>query len=475
VELLAPGTIVADRYRLIRKRGSGGVASVWLAHDLSLDSFCGIKLIDVREANAAELSVRCEREARSAAQLRGTHVIDVFEHGIWNGIPFIAMEYLHGEDLGERLERTPRLSPERTYRIVAQLARALVRAHGIGIVHRDLKPDNVFLVADDDEEIAKLLDFGIARHEVYSAEIRTTQAGALMGTPCYLSPEQARGETVDFRADLWALGIIAFECLTGRLPFASEALGELMLMILCKPIPPIRLHNPELPAALDDWWQRASARDPAERFQSAKHLADALAVALAIRSRLEIPDIVPLTLRAQGVSSLSPESVRATMPEELAPVAESAGHHRQSANTLGDRAKDEPTRRKHPLSRRWLLSATVAAIFSIVAISTIARARSTDAGKGPPALLRRSLAAALPLPVIAPEPDDGRAPAKARRALSVTKPAPVRQPRPVKRRISPENVPWHKPAQSMLKEPAEACDRAKEESREVGGVPDYGI
>jgi serine/threonine protein kinase len=452
VELLAPGTIVADRYRLIRKRGSGGVGSVWLAHDLSLDSFCGIKLIDVRQANAAELSVRCEREARSAAQLRCTHVIDVFEHGIWNGIPFIAMEFLDGEDLGERLKRTARLNPARTYHIVAQVARALVRAHGIGIVHRDLKPDNVFLVPGDEHEIAKLLDFGIARHSVYSEEIKTTQAGSLIGTPCYLSPEQARGETVDWRSDLWALGIIVFECLTGRLPFESDALGELVLMILCKPIPAMRHYNPALPQAIDGWWQRACARDPAERFQSAKQLADALATALAVHPRLEIPDIVPLALRSQGAASLAPVSLpAAAAPDERLPVP-----------------------RLRPLPRRWLLPATVAAVLAIVAISTISRARDLGVGKGPPALLRRSPAAALPLPTI--EPDRGSVRAEARRAVPAPRRGPVRPIPAVRRRHAPENPPRMRPAQSMRKEPSQACERdVPEAETPKAAIPDYGI
>jgi eukaryotic-like serine/threonine-protein kinase len=468
VELLAPGTIVADRYQLIRKRGAGGVGSVWLAHDLSLDSFCGLKLIDSRQANAAELGVRAEREARSAAQLRGTHVIDVFEHGIWNGIPFIAMEYLEGEDLRERLTRTARLSPEQTYRIVAQIARALARAHSIGIIHRDLKPDNIFLVPGDEDEVAKLLDFGIARHEAYSAEIKTTQTGSLVGTPCYVSPEQALGATIDWRTDLWALGVIVFECLTGKLPFASEALGELMLMILSEPIPALTQHNAALPKAIDDWWYRASRRDPAARFQSAKELADALATALTIQPRLEVPDIRPLGLRALSVSSPAVPLSTAT-PDEHVPVAENASGGWRSANSLADDDADIPARRPPLLTQRSPFLAGAVVLSAVVLISVFAR---TDDGvaERPPALLRHSLVGALPVPKIS-EVD---------RAVSAPKPVPKRAAPKVKARPAAQTAPWPKPAPPVLKEPPRACEREpapaeSHELREPGDVPDYGI
>ena len=469
VELLAPGTVVADRYRLIRKRGSGGVGSVWLARDLSLDSYCGIKLIDCGQANAAELSVRAEREARSAAQLRGAHVVDVFEHGIWNGIPFIAMEFLEGEDLGERLKRVGRLSPEQTYRIVAQIARALVRAHGMGIIHRDLKPDNVFLVPGDEHEVAKLLDFGIAHHEIYSEEIKTTQAGTLIGTPCYLSPEQARGSVVDWRSDLWALGILVFECLTGRPPFASEALGELMLMIVCEPIPPMTRHNPALPSAIDGWWQQVCARDPADRFQSAKQLADSLASALAIQTKLEVPDILPSGLRALGVSTLPVGRRTGASPAQSVPIAESS-----SANSFGNDALVIPMQRALPFSRRWLVSAAVAAVLAIGAVSTISRANGVEILEKSPELLSRS-PSALPVPRIATEPD--RAGRPERRDLSPAKRAPVRRTPAPQRSSTPKAKTLRQLDPAGPKEPAGACEHeaAPAEPRKIDGVPDYGI
>jgi serine/threonine protein kinase len=289
----ALGVVVAGRYRLVRMLGSGGMGTVWLAHDLSLDSECALKLIDDDKAASEEVRIRFEREARAAAQVRGAHVVDIFDHGEHDGVPFIAMEYLDGEDLEDRLRRLGRLDGESTYRVIAQVSRALVRAHSLGIVHRDLKPENIFLVPGDEHEIAKVLDFGIAKHDTYSLRDKATKTGSFLGTPYYVSPEQARGKAIDYRSDLWSLGVIAFQCLTGRPPFESEALGELMGLILYEDLPKPSDKNPELSPALDEWWQRAASRDPEQRFQSAKELADSLAVALGVEHVLAVPHIPP--------------------------------------------------------------------------------------------------------------------------------------------------------------------------------------
>jgi serine/threonine protein kinase len=316
VEAAAAGSIIANRYRLLRKLGAGGMGSVWLAHDQSLDSQCAVKLVDPEKAANEEVRVRFEREAKAAAQIRGTNVVDIFDHGIFDGIPFIVMEYLEGEDLGARLDRVGRLDLDQTYQIVGQVARALVRAHAAGIVHRDLKPENIFLVPGDDAEVAKVLDFGIAKHEQYSLAGKTTKTGSFMGTPYYMSPEQARGKAIDWRSDLWALGVIVFQCLTGRPPFESEALGELMGMIIYDPIPKITERNPLLPASLDAWWTQAVAREREERFQSAKAFSDAFAEAIVATKRMAVPSILPRapSLSLADVEGSGPHSIRYSSP-----------------------------------------------------------------------------------------------------------------------------------------------------------------
>ena len=244
------GELVAGRYRLARKIGSGGMGSVWLAHDQSLDANCAIKLIDDDKAADEEIRTRFAREAKASARLRSAHVVDVFDYGEWNGKYYIAMEYLEGEDLSTRLERVGRLDAETTYRIVAHVARALMSAHSQGIVHRDLKPENIFLVQSYDEEIAKVLDFGIAQNSAY-------------------------------------------QCLTGKLPFESAALGELMGLILYEPLPKATTFNENLPAGFDGWWEHAAARDREDRFQSAKAMADELSVLLGVHAVVSVPTVPP--------------------------------------------------------------------------------------------------------------------------------------------------------------------------------------
>jgi serine/threonine protein kinase len=309
----APGVVVANRYRLVRQLGVGGMGTVWLADDLELDSPCALKLIDDDKAQSSEVRVRFAREAKVAAQLRGAHVVDVFEHGEWEETPFIAMEYLEGEDLGTRLDREEVLDLASTYRVAAHVARALARAHAFGIVHRDLKPENIFLVPTDDGEVAKVVDFGIAKHDAYSLRDKTTKTGSFLGTPYYVSPEQARGKPTDHRSDLWSLAVIVFQCLTGRPPFESEALGELMGLILYEDLPRPSDIRPELPPAFDDWWQRAAQRDREDRFQSAKEFADALADALGQPNILTVPSLAPrVSLMIEGTGDPLGEELRET-------------------------------------------------------------------------------------------------------------------------------------------------------------------
>jgi serine/threonine protein kinase len=280
---LGEGITIANRFRLIRQIGEGGMGSVWLATHLGLGIPCAVKFVEGEWRRQPEMVARFEREAKVEAQLRSPHVVHVLDHGVWSGTPYIAMELLQGESVAARLDRVGRLDLAATHRLVAHIARALTRAHAIGIVHRDLKPENVYLVPDDDGEIAKVLDFGVAKWTSDWAVNSVTKTGLLVGTPLYMSPEQARGtKEIDFRADLWSLAVITFQCMTGELPFLSEGLGDLLAKIMFEPLPVPSNIVPDLPAGFDAWWARASSRDIEGRFQSAKELADELAIALGI-------------------------------------------------------------------------------------------------------------------------------------------------------------------------------------------------
>ena len=276
--VLEAGRILHDRYRLIRPVGHGSQASVWVAEHLALTTTVAVKLIDPELAKKESARERFRREATAAAQLRSAHVVQILDHGIEDDQPFIVMELLDGEDLFERLTHRTRITLRETSKIVTQVARALTRAHAAGIIHRDLKPENIFLVPNDDDEVVKVLDFGVAKFkDPGKAAMQRTGLGTLIGTPHYMSPEQVKGiSEIDYRADLWALGVIAFQCVTGDLPFDSEGVGDLLIKISIGEMPVPSKVLPSVPANFDAWFARACDREPARRFQSAREMAVAL-------------------------------------------------------------------------------------------------------------------------------------------------------------------------------------------------------
>jgi RNA polymerase sigma factor (sigma-70 family) len=274
------GTPISDRYRLLRIIGKGTTGEVWLGHDGSLNREVAIKLIDPKFAENAEVRARFLREAQLAARISSAHVVQIFDHGLSSeGRPFMAMEYLVGRSLRDRLAEDGSLSLHETMRLLSPLCLALAAAHEAGLVHRDLKPENVFLVAsaEGQAEGVKILDFGVAKAIGLSDSPSVgTATGDLLGTPSYMSPEQALGaKSVDHRTDIWALGVIVFECLTGVRPFEAPTLGSLVAKILTGPIPVPSRAAPEAALApeIDAWTACALARDPSERFASAADLA----------------------------------------------------------------------------------------------------------------------------------------------------------------------------------------------------------
>src|SRR5262245_642648 len=225
------GELVAERFLLEEVLARGGMGSVWVAHHVTLDCPCAVKFIDERYVRSDVLRKRFEGEARAAAKLRSRHVVQILDYGVWQGSPYIAMELLEGEPLSDRLEREGRLDHITTLNVLKGVVRALSKARVLGVVHRDLKPENIFLVSEGEQEYAKVLDFGIAklRDRNHIEADGKTKPGSVLGTPFYMSPEQADGTIeIDHRSDFWSLGVIAFECITGELPFFSEAFGNLV-------------------------------------------------------------------------------------------------------------------------------------------------------------------------------------------------------------------------------------------------------
>jgi eukaryotic-like serine/threonine-protein kinase len=272
------GAMLAGRYRLLEQLGEGGMGSVWKAEHLLLHSHVAIKIIDPEVARLEFNLARFLREAKTLATLRSPNVVQVLDFGSDSDTPYLVMELLQGQTLGRRVSEQGRLSLSETSRILQDVCRAMALVHEQGLIHRDLKPENIFLCNTGEQRVTKVVDFGIAKslRGDMSASMQT-RTGHMLGTPSYMSPEQCRGlKDIDHRADLWALGVITYECLVGKVPFEGEVLGDLLLRICMDPLPIPSQKAKGLPSTFDAWFAKAVARDRSVRFQSALELATTL-------------------------------------------------------------------------------------------------------------------------------------------------------------------------------------------------------
>jgi eukaryotic-like serine/threonine-protein kinase len=280
--------MVTPSVKLVRPLGEGGMGTVWVADHLALRTQVVVKFIASALKDSKEAIERFSREAAAAAQVKSPHVVQTFDHGITqDGHPYIVMELLEGRDLGALLEREGRCSKDLVIAIVAQLARALDRAHERGIVHRDIKPGNIFLCEDGRADVfVKLLDFGIAKGVEVPAIDSGTKTGAMIGSPFYMSPEQILGSKgIDYRSDLWSVGIVVYEALTGKKPFDAETMGGLAIKIHSEPLPLVSSRDASLSPAVDVWFHRACARQASERFASAREMVGFASALVTCRSQ----------------------------------------------------------------------------------------------------------------------------------------------------------------------------------------------
>ncbi|XXX71921.1 serine/threonine-protein kinase [Sorangium sp. So ce134] len=264
--------LVAGRYWTERRISAGGMGTIWQALDLELERPVALKLMLDTYASDRGARERFAREAKAAARLGSEtdHVVGIMDSGLDAGTPYIVMELLHGEDLEARLQRRGTLTVQEMAAFMPQIACALRKAHAIRLVHRDIKPANLFISSRDEEERIKLLDLGIVK-DLGRAGISTS--GKLLGTLWYMSPEQLAGGSLDHRTDLWSLGLVTYRALCGRLPFQGETVGEHLMLLSVGRVPRISEVAPGLPVELDGFFERALARDPALRFQTAEELA----------------------------------------------------------------------------------------------------------------------------------------------------------------------------------------------------------
>jgi tRNA A-37 threonylcarbamoyl transferase component Bud32 len=436
---------ISDRWELTERIGSGAMGEVWRGRHRVLGHAVAVKVMKRDASRDQSMVARFLREARIAAKLRHRNVARVEDFGTTpEAKPFLVMELLQGTSLEDLIERGERPTRARALTVARHVGAACDVAHAEGVVHRDLKPANCFLVVDEDgADLVKVLDFGVAK--VSDGLLATQHAPggfSLIGTPVYMSPEQARGdEVLDGRSDLWSLGVMLYELLTGALPFQGDSLPMLLLAIQSHDPTPPSAHDPTLPPSVDAWTARALARDPARRFRNGREMADALAIALAgamdPRSSTQ-PAYAPTAEFARHPAPLAPNTLAPTQPMRavapsyapLGPVSLPPG-----LRTEPTPAHAPPRRDLRPL---WAVSALLlvgAAIFAAALLRhsepevTVAAPRAPEAPVRP---IPVTAVNAAPHPAAEPTPSPN-APAVRPAPAAPTIAAPAPRPAPTLR------------------------------------------
>lgn len=269
-----PGDIIGHRYKIIRSLGEGGMANVYLAYDMVLDRQVSVKVLRLDLRDDPNTKRRFRREAMSATKLNDPHIVGIFDTGEENGLQYMVMQYVQGTDLKAYIRDHYPIALPQVIDIMEQVLSAVEAAHAHGIIHRDLKPQNILI---DENKNVKITDFGIA---VAVSQNSLTQTNTLMGSVHYLSPEQARGSIATKKSDIYSLGIILYELLTSKVPFEGENAVSIAIKHFREDIPSVRSVNPHIPQPLENVVIRATAKDPIDRYENVKQMADDLKTSL---------------------------------------------------------------------------------------------------------------------------------------------------------------------------------------------------
>jgi serine/threonine-protein kinase len=379
------GTVLG-RYRLERLLGEGGMGVVYAARHQDLGKLAAVKILHERYDASEQVRVRFMREGQAVSRIRHPNIVDVYDVGTEQGRVYLVMELLEGEDLRSLLAREGPLSPQRTADLLVPVIAAVAAAHDLGVVHRDLKPDNVFLCAERNAVSPKVLDFGISKVADPEKAASLTGTGTLLGTPYYMSPEQAQTDkNVDARSDQYSLGVILYECVTGRRPIDEPALYQLIQRIVQGDFPAPRQVNPSISAVFEHVVLRSMARVPSERFPTTRALGRALLPLASERTRSNYTEELahdehPVQPVLTPPSSELQAGLRTTLGESV--------HERESS-----RRPTRPRSATLPVAGGALIVAIAAAVFWKLSAPDPAPLPAESAQKG---------SAAEPVPPVVP-------------------------------------------------------------------------
>ncbi|WP_225047522.1 Stk1 family PASTA domain-containing Ser/Thr kinase [Lacticaseibacillus kribbianus] len=348
--MIEPGYILNERYQLLKTLGEGGMANVYLAHDLILDRDVAVKVLRLDLQNDPDTIRRFQREAMATTELVHPNIVSIYDVGESHGQQYLVMEYVQGSDLKKYIVEHFPIPYQRVVDIMTQILSAVQMAHDHNIIHRDLKPQNILIDADGN---AKITDFGIA---VALSDNSMTQTNSLLGSVHYLSPEQARGSMPTRQSDIYALGIILFEMLTGTVPFEGDSAVSIALKHFQEDMPAVRDFDPRIPQALENVVLKATAKDPTNRYTSASAMSLDLKTALSPTRAHEAKFVVP----ADG--SLEETKVIPTAPLAAAPVVAAAAAAPEKTEAA---TKPKPAKKRNFWAKYWpfiLLGVVVLAI-----------------------------------------------------------------------------------------------------------------